>query len=361
MTSKPATRSVSMSAPCRLDLGGTLDISTFFYPLRRFSPTTVNLALSMRTTVTVTPFDPGWIQVSSLGFETAAFRCGEAPITHSMGLMFAICEYFGADGLAIDIRSSSPPRSALGGSSVAAVALIAALMKAVGHGEKGPLPLDAIVLLAYSIESSVLRVPCGMQDQLAAAYGGVNAWCFTGDMAAVPYKRRILVPPSDYGKLENRIMAAYCGEPHESVNINGKWVDHFMRGVDRTVWHDIMDCSAGFAEALYSGNYGEAARWMNRETDLRTGMTPDVLDDTGKKLAEAARMRDCGVRFTGAGGGGCVWALGDADNLSRLRADWDGILAESPNAGYLDTVIDGEGLREEPLLEESALTQKALS
>lgn len=347
MNTLSENNTVTMSAPCRLDLGGTLDISTFFFPLRRFSPTTVNVALSMRTTATVTPFDPGWVRVSSLGFAPAAFRSGEAPIAHPLGLMFAICEYFGANGLAIDIQSSSPPRSALGGSSVAAVALIAALMKITGQCPDGRLPLDRIVLLAYAIESSVLRVPCGMQDQLAAAYGGVNAWCFTGDVTEIPYKRRVLVPKDGYAKLEQRIMAAYCGEPHESVNINGKWVDHFMRATDRKLWREIMDCSSAFAEALYLENYDEAARWMNRETEIRSGLTPDVLDDTGKQLAKAARNRGCGVRFTGAGGGGCVWALGDPYDLENLRADWAGILGRTPNAGFLDVAIDGDGLREE--------------
>lgn len=338
---------VTMSAPCRLDMGGTLDISTFFFPLRRFSPTTVNIALSMRTTATVTPFDPGWIRVSSLGFEPAAFRAGESPIAHPLGLMFAICEHFGVDGLAIDIRSSSPPRSALGGSSVAAVALIGALMKITNQCPDGRLPLDRIVLLAYAIESSVLRVPCGMQDQLAAAYGGVNAWCFTGDVTDVPYERRVIVPPAGYPELEQRIMAAYCGEPHESVNINGKWVDHFMRAKDRSVWREIMACSASFAEALYLENYDEAARWMTRETEIRMGLTPDVLDGTGKQLAKAAERRGCGVRFTGAGGGGCVWALGETDRLEGLRTDWSEILGRTPNAGFLDVAVDGEGLRAE--------------
>jgi D-glycero-alpha-D-manno-heptose-7-phosphate kinase len=264
--------------------------------------------------------------------------------------MFSICEYFGVDGLSIDIKSSSPPRSALGGSSVAAVALVGALMDITGQCEGGRLPLDRIVLLAYAIESSVLRVPCGMQDQLAAAYGGVNAWCFNGDVAGIPYKRRVLVSKGDYANLEKRIMAAYCGEPHESVNINGKWVEHFMKSENRSVWHGIMECSNSFAEALMLGNYEEAARWMNRETDIRMEMTPDVLDSTGKILAEAARKRNCGFRFTGAGGGGCVWALGEEASLALLRSDWSEILGKSKGAGFLDTAIDADGLRKETVI-----------
>ena len=52
---------------------------------------------------------------------------------------------------------------------------------------------------------------------------------------------------------------------------------------------------------------------MNRETDVRRQMTPDVLNDIGKTLVELAKKNKCGARFTGAGGGGCIWALGEIE------------------------------------------------
>ncbi|GAB6096355.1 hypothetical protein JCM14469_26080 [Desulfatiferula olefinivorans] len=342
------TRPVSVSAPCRLDMGGTLDISTFFFPLRHRDPTTVNIALDMRTQVSLSPWTPGKVAVSSRGFDSVEFDCGQAPYSHPLGLMLSICDYFHADGVHIDIRSSSPPRSALGGSSVAAVALIAALMIARGDiPENGPLPLDAIVLLAYAVESSVLRVPCGMQDQLAAAYGGVNAWRFTGDVTGSPWERRPLLSPASYPSLEGAVLAAYGGDPHESVNINGKWVSHFMAGKDRTVWFEILDCCNGFADALAAGDYLRAAEWMNRETDLRVGLTPDVFDETGRRLAELARAAGCGVRFTGAGGGGCVWALGEPAAIATVKNNWGPVLRSRPHADFLSTVIAAQGLRVE--------------
>jgi hypothetical protein len=36
---------VQASAPCRVDMGGTLDIGTFYYPLQHAGPCTFNLAL----------------------------------------------------------------------------------------------------------------------------------------------------------------------------------------------------------------------------------------------------------------------------------------------------------------------------
>ncbi|MFW6364320.1 MAG: bifunctional hydroxymethylpyrimidine kinase/phosphomethylpyrimidine kinase, partial [Spirochaeta sp.] len=42
--------------------------------------------------------------------------------------------------------------------------------------------------------------------------------------------------------------------------------------------------------------------------ELVTAQIDAVLDDIGAALVEAARKNGCGGRFTGAGGGGCLWA-----------------------------------------------------
>ncbi|MEJ2657784.1 MAG: galactokinase, partial [Desulfobacterales bacterium] len=172
---------VGVSAPCRIDMGGTLDISTFYYPLRHLFPCTVNIAIDLRTGVRLFPHDQGFVKISSKGFKSAEYPLEKAPFHHPLGLMFAVAAYFGAEGVHIDIDSSSPPRSALGGSSAAAVALIAAFSEMLGKMGQPPMSRRQIALIAHEIEASVAGVPCGLQDQLAAAYGGVNAWYWTGD------------------------------------------------------------------------------------------------------------------------------------------------------------------------------------
>ncbi|MGB5992281.1 MAG: hypothetical protein WBG61_08170, partial [Desulfobacterales bacterium] len=59
---------VEASASCRIDMGGTLDLSTFYYPLRHLSPCTVNIAIDLRTRVKLLPYDTGQIKISSKGF-----------------------------------------------------------------------------------------------------------------------------------------------------------------------------------------------------------------------------------------------------------------------------------------------------
>ncbi len=116
----------------------------------------------------------------------AEYPAGRASYSHPLGLMFAIAGYFNASGVHIEITSSSPPRSALGGSSAAAVAITAAF-SAILLKENKIISRQHIAMLAHTIEETVAGVPCGMQDQLAAAYGGVNEWYWPGKIDGPPF------------------------------------------------------------------------------------------------------------------------------------------------------------------------------
>ena len=337
--------SIEASAPCRIDMGGTLDISTFSFPLRHLAPCTFNIALGLRTRVRLLPYAKGQIKISSRGFKDAQFPADAAPFDHPLGLMFAAAAYFNAQGVHIDIESQSPPRSALGGSSVAAVALVAAFSKLIKpKGSARRIDRRAIALLAYQIEQSVAGVPCGIQDQLAAAYGGVNIWHWQANPKPPLFKRQCAVRKRSYMELERHLLIAYCGRPHASKDVNGQWVRQFLSGRYRDFWSEIIACTRKFAAALVAGNYKQAAGQMNRETAIRRTLTPAVLDNLGKKLADIACRNGCGARFTGAGGGGCLWAVGEIENIDRLRPLWEKTLSTRDEARLLDVNIDSKGL-----------------
>ncbi|MCP4024493.1 MAG: galactokinase [Desulfobacteraceae bacterium] len=333
---------IKTSVPCRVDLGGTLDISTFYLPLNPFSPSCFNIALDMRTNVTLSAFENGKIKISSKGFESAQFDAGHAPYNHPMGLMFAVADYFNASGVHIHIESSSPPRGALGGSSSAAVAIVAAFLKAQGK------PVDPLesAWLAHYIESSVAGVPCGMQDQLAAAVGGVNQWFWEIKKGVPSFKqKKIYGTERQLDDFNKNILVAYCGIPHVSKDINQRWVNAFKKGETRILFQRIARITNDFSKAVKENKFFLAKDLMIEETKIRCQMTPDVLDNIGKKLFERAMDFDCGARFTGAGGGGCIWAISDTANIKELRPQWQRILGQVPDAKILDTKIDHKGLK----------------
>ncbi len=335
---------VEASAPCRIDIGGTLDINTFSYPLRHLNPCTFNIAIDLRTVVRLHPYEAEQVKITSKGFEDAVFPLDEIPFAHPLGLMFAIAAYYRAGGVHIDINSSSPPRSALGGSSAAAVALISAFAKALEIRGDRSYSMRRTAILAHAIEESVAGVPCGMQDQLAAAYGGVNAWYWSAGVEGDIFQKRMVIRKSSHKELEKHLIIAYCGIPHESKDINGRWIKAFLEGKNRREWREIVFFTQNFVEALAAGNYEDACEAMNRENDIRKGMTPDVLDDMGDKLVTSAKGNNCSARFTGAGGGGCIWGLGSAEDILRLKDAWKTILFERKGACLLGAGVDAEGL-----------------
>ncbi len=277
---------VTASAPCRVDFGGTLDIGVFFLGLANQRPATFNMALDMRTQVRLLPHTPGKIKISSRGFDSAEFDRGKAPFDHPMGLMFAVAQYFDVHGVHIEIASSSPPKSALGGSSVAQVAVIGAIL----HALEKPVKKDALVFLAQAIESGAAGVVCGVQDHLAAVFGGANLWEWQMGEQGWAWEKRPLFTSSREGQeFGKHCLVAYCGIPHVSVEVNQTWVQGFIRGENRQEFGRIAKLTHGFFEALAAKDYGLAARLMNEETGIRLEMTPDVLDSVGKNLFELAQ------------------------------------------------------------------------
>ncbi len=361
---------IKVSVPCRIDLGGTLDISTFFLPLNHFDPSTFNIALDMRTHVRLSAWKKGYVKISSRGFQSAEFKAGYADFDHPLGLMFAVAAYFNADGVFIEIDSTSPPRSALGGSSAAAVAVVSAFLKIhklaeykqqiskneLQTGKKGydfgadcdqPLQLENAPVIAHYIEAGVAGVPCGFQDQLAAAYGGINSWHWILGENGPSFIRDKIFHGNNAQTIEefnNNILVAYCGIPHVSKDINKRWVDMFISGKNRDKWEEICRISKEFAQCIKKGQYNSAGALMNRETKLRLEMTPDVLDETGIKLFKAAEKSGCGARFTGAGGGGCLWAVGESGKIDSLKREWEKLISGKDQAILLDTKIDPDGI-----------------
>jgi D-glycero-alpha-D-manno-heptose-7-phosphate kinase len=355
---------IKVSVPCRIDLGGTLDISTLYLPLNFLSPSSFNIAIDMRTHVTLSSFKKGYIKISSKGFENAQFKVFKAPYDHPMGLMFAIADYFHVDGVHIHIESSSPPRSALGGSSAAAVAIAASFLTAkdiindteggkgksikVGRDAQNLRKVDAekAAWIAHYIESSVAGVPCGIQDQLAAAFGGVNQWFWKLNKAGQPVfeQKPLFIDAGDVTKLNESLIVAYCGIPHISSQVNKKWVNQFICGENRDKFEKIIKLTDQFVRALQNHDFSLAGKYMNQETEIRLEMTPQVLDSIGRKLFKKALELNVGTRFTGAGGGGCVWAIGNKENIKDLKNEFNKLLKKEKKAKVLETSVDSEGI-----------------
>ena len=337
---------VEASAPCRVDSGGTWDIRSMALPMEAVDPVTVNIALSLRTRVELLPFEEGRVKVSSEGFpDTEAHDFKVLPFDSPFGLFHAAVSYFGFHGLEVRIASDSPSKAALGGSSTALVALITALSKLAVLAGKAPLTRKDILHLAYYVEDSTSSGKCGIQDQGAAVFGGVNLWRWHFGNRRAPYERMPLLDRKGQLELSDRLLVAFSGKSHVSARINQGWLEGFLSGKTRSGWIEANRMVRLLAQALADRKWDRAAGFLREEMAVRRDITPDALIPLTGTLIRQAEQAGCGARFAGAGAGGSVWALGEKKRIQELKALWGSTLTPIRGAGVLDCAVDSKGTR----------------
>jgi D-glycero-alpha-D-manno-heptose-7-phosphate kinase len=337
---------IEASAPCRIDSGGTWDIRALALPLEKIKPVTVNIALNLRTRVTLSPFEDGEVRIVSKGFahgEQYSFE--NLPFNSRFGLFFAAVSYFGFHGIEVRIESDSPVKSALGGSSTALIALLKALSKVDALLGRKKLPRRNLLHLGFHIEEAVSRGKCGMQDQAAAAYGGMNRWIWCYGHGKSPFQRDPLLDTGDWKKVSKCILVAYSGKSHISLRTNRAWVNDFLSGKTRSGWVKANEITNMFAEAIKKKAWNKAANLIKAEMAIRKEITPDALIPLTGKLIDQAEKTGCGARFAGAGAGGSVWALGEIKKIQKLKKVWERTLGPVKNGMILDCAIDPKGVK----------------
>jgi D-glycero-alpha-D-manno-heptose-7-phosphate kinase len=314
-------------------------------PMQAIDPVTLNIAVSLRTRVELVPFEEGMVKVSSEGFPDAGARDFKTlPFDSTFGLFHAAVSYFGFHGLEVRIASDSPSKAALGGSSTALVALLKALSKLAVLAGKTPLPQKDLLHLAYYLEDSTSSGKCGIQDQGAAVFGGVNLWRWRFGNRNAPYERRPLLDRKGQRDLSERLLVAFSGKSHVSARINQGWLEGFLSGKTRAGWIEANRIVHRLAQALGDRKWDRAAGLLREEMAVRRDITPDALIPVTHDLIQRAEEAGCGARFAGAGAGGSVWALGDKKKIRELKTVWRSTLAPTRGAGLLGCAVDPRGV-----------------
>jgi len=332
-------KSIYSQAPCRVDCGGTWDLAAFALSCHWIEPLTINLALDKHVMVWLSEGRPGMVDVNSVGFARAEERLSDLPFDGPLGLIFLIAYYFQLDGISIKIQSEFRPQSGLGGSGVVAVAVIAAIARLLMENEMPRMSRAQIAILARNLEDGLLISPCGLQDQLAAAFGGANRWLWRYTNSRQPFVRQLLWPAKDYDELSRHILVAFSGKTHVSSELNEAWINSFISGKKRRQWFNILVTARAFGEALEQKDWAKALKALQTETALRVELTPQVLTPAMQTLVQSAEEEKCGARFCGAGGGGYVWAIGEESDIKNLKTKWQRLLATFNPPGELLTAL----------------------
>ena len=336
---------IESSAPTRIDLaGGTLDI----WPLYLFHERaqTLNAAISLRAYCSIRPRSDKRLSIVSedTGVRVEADHWSELRANHDLKLLGHLLHYFQAEGLELRTRSDSPFGAGIAGSSALNIAVCGAL---AAWCER-ELSDDLLMQIAQNVEAQVIDVPTGVQDYRPALYGGISAV-----ELGVDGIRRVALPVAP-AELQSRLVLAYTNASRNSGINNWEMTKRHIDG-DTQVQHRfgrIRDIAGEMRAALEARDWPAVGRHVADEWENRKGLAPGVTTPAiDGMLAAAAAAGAWGGKVCGAGGGGCLFCIGEPEAVPAIRQ----ALADG-GARLLDFQIETEGLRLESRVDLSAVS-----
>ncbi len=259
-------------------------------------------------------------------------------------LLEAAIEYMGVpERLAIEVSiySEAPSGCSTGTSAAVSVALIGAL-DCLTPGRMTP---HEVAMAAQRIETELLHQQCGIQDQIASAYGGINyIEMFQYPHAAVS---PIRVPDPIWWDLEGRLALIYVGEAHASSEVHQMVIRELEdAGPDCAKLKPLRLTAQKSRDALYAGDFVALGRAMIENTEAQAGLHPALVGPHHQKIIEIARAHKAlGWKVNGAGGtGGSVTLLTGPDRAAK-RAMIRDIEAADPRYRHIPIFLSRFGLR----------------
>lgn len=220
--------------------------------------------------------------------------------------------------VALDIRISSPvpPGISTGTSASVCVALLGAL-DALTPGRRGP---RKIARLAHRVETERLGLQSGVQDQIAAARGGITLIRMRrypdSQAGPVPVSRRT------WDELDRRLVLVYLGRPHRSTAMHERVIAALEAGgPQKRTLAELSRVAREAHLALLAGDLASLGVGMVRNNEKQRALSSGLVSASADAVsAVARRFKAAGWKVNGAGGrGGSMAVLAAEDDGLRRR------------------------------------------
>jgi D-glycero-alpha-D-manno-heptose-7-phosphate kinase len=213
-----------------------------------------------------------------------------------------------------------PARTGLGTSSTFAVGMLNAFCALKGKMmSKCQLAQEAI-----HVERDILKENGGWQDQVAAAYGGLNRIEFKGNDFSV---HPIIISPERKKELDDNLLLFYTGVQRFSSEIQA---DTFGQPVDKT--QQLLDMLALVDEAekvLTNKDAGlnEFGKLLDTTWKLKRGTGSKISNGSIDELYDIAiKAGALGGKLLGAGGGGFLLFYCEKEKQEQLKKALDKLM-----------------------------------
>ena len=302
-------------APVRIcDIGGWTD--TWFYS----KGAVFNICVDLYSYVRIVENDTNKINIISenLDLSTEIKNYNKIEYDGNLDLLKAVVKRMEIDtpktGLTIFIRADAPPGCGIGTSASVAVALIAAL----AHYSNKHLIKHEIAELAHKLEIEELKLESGVQDQFAAAYGGINFMEI--DYPSVKISN-IKINENRICELESQIILVYLSS-RSSNEMHKVVIENYEKGQKDTVksFEIMKNCAFEMKKAINSADLKEMGEIMNKNWEAQKRLHPLIVNPIIEKTEKIAFGTGAiGFKCNGAGGGGSATILAGVGNEYSLK------------------------------------------
>lgn len=240
-------------------------------------------------------------------------------------------KYLDVKDLRITYEADLPARSGLGTSSSFAVGMLNAFYALQGkYADKRKLADDAIYL-----ERGLLNEAGGIQDQIAAAFGGLNRIDFHTDGYTV---NPIIIPPDRKAILNKKLMLFFTGFSRFSVDIQvtARACLNERKGRLLEMYQLVTEAEKTLVS---EGDLDEFGKLLDYTWKLKRGITDKVSTEAiDVAYAKAIAAGALGGKLLGAGGGGFLLFYVEEDRQSAVMDAMEDLL-------YVPFRFENEGTR----------------
>lgn len=221
--------------------------------------------------------------------------------------------------LRLSYEADLPARSGLGTSSSFAVGMLNAFYALKGkYADKRKLADDAIYL-----ERVLCKESGGVQDQIAAAFGGFNKISFNEDGYTVS---PVIISPERKTRLNENLMLFFTGFSRFSSDIQVE-AEKNLKSKEKQLLE--MLCLVDDAERVLTSktDLNEFGKLLDYTWKLKRGITNKVSTDSIDSIYEkATKAGATGGKLLGAGGGGFLLFYVEKEKQKRVLEALDGLL-----------------------------------
>jgi D-glycero-alpha-D-manno-heptose-7-phosphate kinase len=218
--------------------------------------------------------------------------------------------------LHVTLYSHVPAGSSTGTSASVCVALLGALDSLA----TGNHTVYEIAYLAHRVETEKLKLQCGIQDQLAAAYGGI---CYI-DMYTYPEARvtRLNLDEELRKELDDRLSLIYLGQSHSSSAIHEEVIAFLEeKGSQYSVIKRLRTLAEQAKGCLLRRDLESFGDVMVQNNECQRSLHEGLISEEADSVINIAKKyKALGWKVNGAGGkGGSLTILGSEDETLRKQ------------------------------------------